>query len=75
MFEKRLYTQKFTFDKSTNKLISVSQIDLSTALLDLDVARLNKVYGEDNNLEVIKDAFAFDKDNKRMIYIYMGELN
>lgn len=75
MFEKRLYAQKFIFDKTTNKLISVSNIDLSTALLDLDVARLNKVYGEDNNLEVIKDAFAFDKDNKRMIYIYMGELN
>lgn len=75
MFEKRLYAQKFIFDKTTNKLISVSNIDLSTALLDLDVARLNKVYGEDNKLEVIKDAFAFDKDNKRMIYIYIGEFN
>lgn len=59
MFDKRLYVQKFVIDRTTSKLISVSQIDLSIVLLDLDVARLNKVYGEENNLEVIKDAFAF----------------
>lgn len=44
MFEKRLYDQKFVVDRTTNKLINVSQIDLSTALLDLEVARLNKVF-------------------------------
>lgn len=73
MFEKKLYVQKFVINKLTGKLESVSQIGLGTALLDLEVERLNKVYAKDNNLKIIKDVFSFDEDNKRMIYVYIGE--
>lgn len=74
MFDKKLYVQKFVIVKNSGKLESVSQIDLATALLDLEVEKLNKVYGEVNNLQIIKDAFSFEKDNKKMIYVYIGEI-
>lgn len=73
MFDKKLYVQKFVIVKNSGKLENVSQIDLATALLDLEVEKLNKVYGEVNNLQIIKDAFSFEKDNKKMIYVYIGE--
>lgn len=74
MFEKRLYVQEFVINRVSGKLESVSQIDLVTALHDLEVARLNKVYGENNSLEIIKNAFAFNKGNERLVYIYIGEI-